>query len=87
MKNKLTLVDVIAEARDLRTSLLNMRLMNVYDVDDKTFLLRFVEPGREKQLLLIESGVRIHTTRYARDKCVCSSWGGVVAVLLLPSRP
>jgi len=33
-----------------------MRLLNVYDVDDKTLLLRFKEPGRDAQTLLIESG-------------------------------
>lgn len=69
MKNRLTLTDVLAEVRDLLPLLLGMRLQNVYDVDgEKTFLLKFQEPGRDKQILLIESGVRVHTTRYARDK-------------------
>ena len=68
MKTRLTLVDLIAEVRDLRARLVGQRCLNVYDVDDKTLLLKFAEPDREKGILLIESGMRLHTTRYARDK-------------------
>ena len=68
MKTRLTLLDIIAEVRDLHHLVVGQRLVNIYDVDDKTFLLKFAEPDREKQLLLVESGQRIHTTRYARDK-------------------
>ena len=69
MKNRLTLPDILAEVRDLRALLVGLRCVNVYDVDGaRTFLLRFAEPQRDKQTLLIESGVRLHTTRYARDK-------------------
>ena len=67
-KNRLTLPDVLAAVRDLRILLCGMRCLNVYDVDgERTFLLKFAEPGREKQSLLIESGVRLHTTKYARS--------------------
>ena len=68
MKLRLTLIDILAEVRDLRVLALGQRLLNVYDIDEKTFLLRLNEPGREKCVLLIESGTRLHTTRYARDK-------------------
>ena len=68
MKTRLTLLDVLAEVRDLRARLVGQRLVNVYDVDERTFLLKFAEPDREKAVLLVESGVRLHTTRYARDK-------------------
>jgi hypothetical protein len=68
MKNKLSLLDVIAITRDLSSRLLSMRVNNIYDVDSKTFLLRLQEAGGKKATLLIESGVRVHTTRYVRDK-------------------
>ena len=68
MKNRLALVDILAEVRDLQRLLLRSRLQNVYSLDEKTFLLRFGAPGCEKQSLLIESGIRLHCTRYARGK-------------------
>ena len=79
MKNRLTLADLLAEVRDLRRVLFNMRLLNVYDAatpgetgkgsaSGSTFLLKFGEPDREKVVVVIESGVRVHCTRYARDK-------------------
>lgn len=46
----MALADVMAEVRDLGTLLVNMRLLNVYDVDEKTLLLRFKEPGRDAQV-------------------------------------
>ena len=68
MKSRMTLADVMAEVRDLGALLLSMRLLNVYDVDDKTLLFRFKEPGRDAQTLLVESGIRLHTTRYSRER-------------------
>ena len=40
-----------------------MRVANVYDVDQKTYLLKMAR-SPEKALLLIESGIRFHTTEY-----------------------
>ena len=68
MKLRLTLIDILAEVRDLRATCLGQRLINVYDLDERTFLLRLAEPGREKAVLLIESGTRLHTTKYSREK-------------------
>ena len=77
MKLRLTLADLLAEVRDLRSSILGQRLVNVYDAatpgeigtaSKTTFLLKFTEPGREKAIVVVESGIRVHTTRYARDK-------------------
>jgi hypothetical protein len=53
---------------DLRSLIVGQRLQNVYDLSSKCFLLKFVEPGRPRRLLLVESGVRLHCTRYSRDK-------------------
>jgi predicted ribosome quality control (RQC) complex YloA/Tae2 family protein len=42
---------------------MGMRVSNVYDVDQKTYLLKLTR-SPEKALLLIESGIRFHTTEY-----------------------
>ena len=44
-----------------------MRIASVYDVDQKTFLLKLGKADK-KCFLLIESGVRIHLTQYARER-------------------
>jgi predicted ribosome quality control (RQC) complex YloA/Tae2 family protein len=59
MKTRLTLADVMAEVRDLNAALIGHRLLNIYDVDEKTLLFRFKEPGKEPQTLLVESGIRV----------------------------
>jgi len=44
------------------------RVANIYDVSDKTYLFKFAIPGvAEKYVLLLESGVRFHTTNYTRE--------------------
>ncbi|XP_074852270.1 ribosome quality control complex subunit NEMF isoform X2 [Carettochelys insculpta] len=47
--------------------LLGMRVNNVYDVDNKTYLIRLQKPDY-KATLLIESGIRIHTTEFEWPK-------------------
>lgn len=66
--------DVAAEVKCLRR-LIGMRCSNVYDLSPKTYIFKLMnssgvtESGEsEKVLLLMESGVRLHTTAYARDK-------------------
>lgn len=66
--------DVAAEVKCLR-SLIGMRCSNVYDLSPKTYVFKLMnssgvtESGEsEKVLLLMESGVRLHTTAYTRDK-------------------
>jgi predicted ribosome quality control (RQC) complex YloA/Tae2 family protein len=44
-----------------------MRLVNIYDIDKKTYLLKLSKPP-EKAVLLIESGIRMHTTSYEWPK-------------------
>eukprot|EP00069_Balaena_mysticetus_P009018 bmy_06163T0 len=47
--------------------LLGMRVNNVYDVDNKTYLIRLQKPDF-KATLLLESGIRIHTTEFEWPK-------------------
>lgn len=66
--------DVASEVKCLR-SLIGMRCANVYDLSPKTYVFKLMnssgvtESGEsEKVLLLMESGARLHTTAYVRDK-------------------
>ncbi|RKP23189.1 hypothetical protein SYNPS1DRAFT_19007 [Syncephalis pseudoplumigaleata] len=67
MKQRFTSIDVRAVVNELRDRVVNLRLQNVYDVTSKTFLLKFARSDK-KELVLVESGIRIHSTQYARDK-------------------
>ncbi|MGH0178586.1 UNVERIFIED_CONTAM: hypothetical protein FKN15_078050 [Acipenser sinensis] len=44
-----------------------MRVNNVYDIDTKTYLIRLQKPD-SKAVLLLESGIRIHTTEFEWPK-------------------
>ncbi|KAH9683984.1 CCHC-type domain-containing protein [Citrus sinensis] len=74
VKVRMNTADVAAEVKCLRR-LIGMRCSNVYDLSPKTYIFKLMnssgvtESGEsEKVLLLMESGVRLHTTAYARDK-------------------
>lgn len=40
-----------------------MRVMNVYDVDNKTYLIRLGKPD-DKAVIVLESGIKIHSTEF-----------------------
>jgi predicted ribosome quality control (RQC) complex YloA/Tae2 family protein len=40
---------------------------NIYDISGKLYLLKMAKANR-KEFLLIESGIRIHTTDFTRNK-------------------
>ncbi|KAI9333487.1 fibronectin-binding protein A N-terminus-domain-containing protein, partial [Pilaira anomala] len=65
-------LDVRATVINLRERLIGIRLQNIYDVNSKTFLFKFAKPD-DKELVLVESGVRIHTTQFSRDKSITPS--------------
>nr|XP_043635680.1 nuclear export mediator factor Nemf [Erigeron canadensis] len=74
VKVRMNTADVAAEVKCLRR-LIGMRCSNVYDLSPKTYVLKLMnssgvtESGEsEKVMLLMESGVRLHTTQYVRDK-------------------
>ncbi|XP_051478403.1 ribosome quality control complex subunit NEMF isoform X2 [Apus apus] len=67
MKSRFSTVDIRAVLAELRQSLLGMRVNNVYDVDNKTYLIRLQKPDC-KATLLLESGIRIHTTEFEWPK-------------------
>lgn len=49
-----------------------MRVNNVYDIDNKTYLIR-LQRSEEKNVLLFESGNRIHTTIFEWPKNMAPS--------------
>lgn len=70
IKSRFSTPDVQAMTRDLRSlNLLGQKLANIYDINDKVYLFKFAIPGvTEKVVLLMETGIRFHTTKYAREK-------------------
>ncbi|KAI8983879.1 fibronectin-binding protein A N-terminus-domain-containing protein [Pilobolus umbonatus] len=69
MKQRFNALDVRATVINLRERLIGIRLQNVYDVNNKTFLFKFAKPD-DRELVLVESGIRIHTTQFSRDKSI-----------------
>ncbi|CAO0793809.1 unnamed protein product [Mucor circinelloides] len=69
MKQRFNALDVRATVINLQERLIGIRLQNIYDVNNKTFLFKFAKPD-DKELVLVESGIRIHTTQFSRDKSV-----------------
>jgi predicted ribosome quality control (RQC) complex YloA/Tae2 family protein len=65
-KQRFSALDIAATIAEL-SKLQGLRLANIYDINARTFLLKFQKPDL-KEHILIESGVRIHTTSYIRDK-------------------
>uniref|UniRef100_A0A646QDP9 Nuclear export mediator factor NEMF n=1 Tax=Hemiscolopendra marginata TaxID=943146 RepID=A0A646QDP9_9MYRI len=71
MKTRFSTVDIISIVAELQ-SLLHMRVVNVYDIDNKTYFFK-LSRREEKALLLIESGSRIHKTEFEWPKNVAPS--------------
>lgn len=65
-KSRFTSFDVHAAVTELSNQLLGAHLQNIYDINSKTFLLKFTKK-ESKTLVLLESGIRIHSTRFDRE--------------------
>ncbi|CAF1615595.1 unnamed protein product [Adineta ricciae] len=62
-KTRFTTLDLKACIAAVRKRFLGVRVVNIYDVDNKTYLIKFSKPD-DKGVLLIESAIRIHTTEF-----------------------
>uniref|UniRef100_A0A336M9G0 CSON014042 protein n=1 Tax=Culicoides sonorensis TaxID=179676 RepID=A0A336M9G0_CULSO len=62
MKTRFNTFDIVCQVTDLQR-LVGMRVNQIYDVDNKTYLIRF-HRNEEKCVLLLESGIRFHTTSF-----------------------
>ncbi|XP_040056386.2 ribosome quality control complex subunit NEMF [Gasterosteus aculeatus] len=67
MKTRFTTVDIRAVIAEISANYLGMRVNNVYDIDNKTYLIRLQKPD-SKAVILIESGIRIHSTDFEWPK-------------------
>eukprot|EP01116_Phalansterium_solitarium_P001810 TRINITY_DN1161_c5_g1_i2.p1 TRINITY_DN1161_c5_g1~~TRINITY_DN1161_c5_g1_i2.p1 ORF type:complete len:624 (+),score=168.52 TRINITY_DN1161_c5_g1_i2:66-1937(+) len=66
MKTRFSSLDCAATVSGLQ-ELVGMRLANVYDINPKTYILKLAKPDHNC-MLLVESGVRVHTLDFSRDK-------------------
>ncbi|XP_043526724.1 nuclear export mediator factor NEMF homolog isoform X2 [Frieseomelitta varia] len=71
MKTRFNSYDIVCTISELQ-KLIGMRVNQVYDIDHRTYLIRF-QRGEEKCVLLLESGNRIHTTAFEWPKNVTPS--------------
>lgn len=63
MKTRFTTLDICAVLSEINTKLVGMRLANVYDINNKTYLLKLAKPDT-KAMLLMESGIRLHISEF-----------------------
>ena len=67
-KGRLGVCDCRALVGDVRRACVGRWVQNVYNVTSKMFLLKLTKPDTEKVMLVLESGVRFHTTQFERAK-------------------
>mmetsp|Transcript_5833 Transcript_5833/g.7002 ORF Transcript_5833/g.7002 Transcript_5833/m.7002 type:complete len:92 (+) Transcript_5833:70-345(+) len=67
MKQKFSAVDIRALVILLRRKLLGLRVANIYDVSGRLYLLKLSRANRKEHLLL-ESGIRLHTTTFIKNQ-------------------
>lgn len=63
MKSRFNTLDVVAILKEINSKLVGMRLVNVYDLNNKTYLLKLTKQDA-KSVLLIESGIRLHMSEF-----------------------
>ncbi|XP_061824217.2 ribosome quality control complex subunit NEMF isoform X1 [Nerophis lumbriciformis] len=67
MKTRFATADIRAVIAEINANYIGMRVNNVYDIDNKTYLIRLQKPDC-KAILLLESGIRIHSTDFEWPK-------------------
>lgn len=80
-KTRMSIDDIHAMVGSIRKNVLDMRVINIYDLaggesgggGGKTYILKLHQPPFPKVFLLLESGVRFHTSKYARDASAAKS--------------
>ncbi|XP_036341726.1 LOW QUALITY PROTEIN: nuclear export mediator factor NEMF homolog [Rhagoletis pomonella] len=71
MKTRFNTYDIVCGVSELQR-LVGHRVNQIYDIDNKTYLIRF-QGGEAKTVLLIESGIRFHTTVFEWPKNMAPS--------------
>ncbi|XP_045460688.1 nuclear export mediator factor NEMF homolog isoform X1 [Harmonia axyridis] len=71
MKTRFNTFDILCVVGELQ-QYVGMRVNNVYDIDNKTFLIK-LQRTEEKAVILLESGIRIHSTAFEWPKNMAPS--------------
>ncbi|XP_059610612.1 ribosome quality control complex subunit NEMF homolog [Phlebotomus argentipes] len=71
MKTRFNTYDIVCIVTELQ-KLIGMRVNQIYDIDNRTYLIR-LQRTEEKVVLLLESGNRLHTTAFEWPKNVAPS--------------
>ena len=67
-KKEFTSFDVAAVVRELKETILDARVNNVYQLDSKTMLFKLHKPDKPAFRLVLEAGKRLHLTSYVTEK-------------------
>jgi predicted ribosome quality control (RQC) complex YloA/Tae2 family protein len=66
-KNEFTSFDVAAAVKELKTLVLDSRVNNIYQFDQKTVVFKLHKTNMPPIRLIVEAGRRIHSTVYAEE--------------------
>ncbi|KAL7069054.1 hypothetical protein ACR3K2_05870 [Cryptosporidium serpentis] len=78
VKSRMTAIDICAMVHSIAKGLKGQKLINIYDINNRTYLLKF--GGEGKLFLLIEAGVRFHTTHWKRGSQQTMNSSSVVSI-------
>jgi predicted ribosome quality control (RQC) complex YloA/Tae2 family protein len=67
-KKEFTSFDAAAVVRELRDTILDSHVNNVYQLDSKTLLLKLHKTDKPPLNLVLDAGRRLHLTSYAQEK-------------------
>ncbi|UCE43491.1 MAG: NFACT family protein [Candidatus Bathyarchaeota archaeon] len=68
MKEEITSFDLTLAISELSPRIQGARISNIYQINQKTMLLRLRKPSQPRILLLIEAGKRLNITAYTHEK-------------------
>ena len=63
MKSRFTSFDVACVVAELSETAVGLRVVNVYDINNKTYIIKLGQ-NEVKKMIMIESGSRIHETKF-----------------------
>lgn len=72
MKQRFSSLDVKVIAHELSSTLVGLRVHNIYDLSSRIFLFKFHAPEKREQVL-IDSGFRCHLTSFVRSTAAAPS--------------
>jgi len=61
MKARFSILDIRAALAEINQHLVGQYVVNIYDIDNKTYLIK-LRTSEDKKILLFESGMRVHMT-------------------------